>query len=252
MARTARPGPLCAYVLHRHDWSETSLILDLFTREQGRIVVAAKGAKRPYSQLRAVLLPFQQLQVLCGSSRSEQAEVQVLRTAEWSAIGLPISSPAVLTGYYLNELLLRLLPRHDPHPLLFDAYAQTLPLLAADDAAGVQAALRAFELVLLREHGVLPALDRETLTQRELDPAARYLLRPDTGLAPAADDEPGWPGSLSMTLQWALEAEAWPALREVCALALGELRHSLRNLLHYHLGHRPLHTRSLMLELQNT
>src|ERR1700712_1250801 len=77
-----------AFVLHHYDWSESSLILDLFTREQGRMAVVAKGAKRPYSQLRAVLLPFQRIQVTLSkpgkTADGEAAEVVTLRAAEWA------------------------------------------------------------------------------------------------------------------------------------------------------------------------
>lgn len=248
-ARTPR-APQQAFVLHQYDWSETSLIVELFTREQGRVAVVAKGAKRPYSQLRAVLLPFQKLLAVYGSARTENQEVQNLKSAEWTGLGLMLGGPAVLTGYYLNELLMKLLPRHDAHPALFDAYAATLPLLAAEDPARVEAALRSFELVLLREHGVLPALDRQTLTQEAVDPARRYTLRADSGLGPAADDEPGWPGSVSSGLERALDAGALDALQQICGLALADLKHRLRHLLHYHLGHQTLHTRQLMRDLQ--
>ncbi|MGH6612136.1 MAG: DNA repair protein RecO, partial [Burkholderiaceae bacterium] len=166
-----------AYLLHRYDWSETSLILDLFTREQGRVVVAAKGAKRPYSQLRAVLLPFQRLNVGYGLRRarsgiSSETEVQPLRTAEWAGGPAMLGGAALMTGFYLNELLMKLLARHDPHPALFDAYAQTLPGLASSDDLHIEAALRAFELVLLREIGLLPSLDIVTLTQQRLGSSA--------------------------------------------------------------------------------
>jgi len=139
---------LSAYVLLQYDWSETSLILDLFTRERGRLAVAAKGAKRPYSQLRGVLLPFQRLSVSLGrGSDDAHAEVHTLRSAEWAG-GAPMpSGGALFTGFYLNELLLRLLARQDPHAALFDAYAQVLPVLAAADEAQSQAGLRAFELM---------------------------------------------------------------------------------------------------------
>src|SRR5207253_684785 len=140
MATTRRTAaPLTAYVLHRYDWSETSLILDVFTREQGRLAVAAKGAKRPYSQLRPVLLPFQRIQVSLGrvpkpvasdvegaEQREESTrEVQNLRGAEWAGGAAMLTGAALFSGFYLNELLMKLLARHDPHPALFDAYAQT-------------------------------------------------------------------------------------------------------------------------------
>ena len=95
--------PLAAYVLHHYDWSESSLILDLFTREQGRLAVVAKGAKRHYSQQRTVLLPFQRLAVTLVRSRSREdgaSEVQTLRTAEWAG------GAAMLTGTLTASALL--------------------------------------------------------------------------------------------------------------------------------------------------
>src|SRR5829696_5596903 len=111
MATRARtPSTLSAYVLHRYDWSETSLILDLFTREQGRLAVVAKGAKRPYSQLRSVLLPFQRIHVGLGrvpradASADEPAnEVQNLRSAEWAGGAAMLTGAALFSGFYLNE-----------------------------------------------------------------------------------------------------------------------------------------------------
>ena len=80
-------APLDAYVLHRYDWSETSLILDLFTRAKGRVTVAAKGAKRPYSQLRSVLLPFQRLSATIGKQAEDaKSDVVTLRSAEWAGV----------------------------------------------------------------------------------------------------------------------------------------------------------------------
>src|SRR5438552_16947315 len=104
--RAARSTALAAYVLHHYDWSESSLILDLFTREQGRIAVAAKGAKRPFSQLRSILLPFQRLQVSLGreASGDEPREVQTLRAADWAGGHAMLTGPALFSGFYLNEL----------------------------------------------------------------------------------------------------------------------------------------------------
>src|SRR5881396_4020453 len=163
-----RAAPLNAFVLHHYDWSETSLILDVFTREQGRIAVAAKGAKRPYSQFRSVLLPFQRILMSLGRTPAGESEVHNLRGAEWAGGAPMLSGAALFSGFYLNELLMKLLARHDPHPALFDAYAATLPCLVADDEAQVQAALRAFEVTLLKEIGVLPDLSLVTLTLEEV------------------------------------------------------------------------------------
>jgi DNA repair protein RecO (recombination protein O) len=245
-------APLQAYVLHRYDWSESSLILDLFTREQGRLAVAAKGAKRPHSQLRSVLLPFQRVQVSLtrGASEGAQPEVQTLRSAEYAG-GAPMPGGAALfPGFYLNELLMKLLARHDAHPVLFDAYAQTLPALTCADEERVQAALRAFELMLLRETGVLPELALVTQTQQPLRQGERYVLGAEAGISLAQGDAPALEAAHWLQLQAALENGAIELLTEACRAALPELRALLRNCLHYHLGSTPLRTRQVMLELQ--
>jgi DNA repair protein RecO (recombination protein O) len=240
---------LSAYVLHQYDWSETSLILDLFTRERGRLAVAAKGAKRPYSQLRGVLLPFQRLSVTL-SRGSEDAEVHTLRAAEWAG-GAPMpGGGALFSGFYLNELLLRLLARQDPHVALFDAYAQVLPVLALADEAQSQAVLRAFELILLREAGLLPELNCVTQTLQPVRTEAAYALRPDTGIVPAAADDAGLVGSRLVALQAALEHGSVAALQAECMLALPALRSSLRTLLQYHLGSPLLRTRQVMADVR--
>src|SRR5205085_5172914 len=136
-----------AFVLHRYDWSESSLILEVFTRHHGRIALVAKGAKRPSSNFRPVLLPLQPLHVAFGGD----GEIRTLKGAEWIGGQVMPTGDALLSGYYLNELLLRLLARDDPHPHLFDAYAATVRVLSGDHEHTLQPALRAFELLLLRE-----------------------------------------------------------------------------------------------------
>ena len=224
-ARTAgaRAGSsLLAYVLHHHDWSETSLIVELLTREQGRVVVAAKGAKVP---------------------TDEQAEVRTLRTAEWVGGAPLLAASAMFPGYYLNELLLKLLARQDPHPTLFDAYADTLGALATQAGTGDEAAaLRAFELLLLRETGVLPDLAQVTLPAEPLQPAARYSLQAEAGVAPETQ---GAPGAAWVAWEAALAHGSTAALRQAVAPHAAALRAPLRALLHYHLGTTPLRTRQV-------
>ena len=263
-----------AYVLHQWDWSETSLILDLFTREHGRVAAVAKGAKRPYSQLRPVLMPFQRLLVATGRPKAEEgADILTLRSAEYAGAGAPLPAARLFSGFYLNELLMKALARGDPHERLFDAYGDTLATLArADD----EAALRAFELVLLRETGVLPDLACTTTTQQPVQPAAGYLLQAEAGLvsgggahaaaergggfggayvSPSSSPSSGQPsgqlsGTQCLALQAALDQHDGAALRSACADALPQLKSQLRAVLHYHLGSPPLRTRQLMLDLR--
>ena len=108
MATARGAAPLAAYVLHRYDWSESSLILDLFTRSQGRVGAVAKGAKKPHSNLRAVLLPFQRINVSLGRLPEGEGagDIQTLRQAEWAGGPAMLSGAALFSGFYLNELLM--------------------------------------------------------------------------------------------------------------------------------------------------
>jgi DNA repair protein RecO (recombination protein O) len=255
-ARSPRPtrgaAPLAAYVLHRYNWSESSLILDLFTRELGRIAVAAKGAKRPYSQLRSVLLPFQRIVVTLGRATRDEgsSEVQNLRGAEWAGGAAMLTGAALFSGFYLNELLMKLLARHDPHSTLFDIYAQTLPALVASDDCQVQAALRAFELALLREIGVLPDLSLVTLTQLPVRSEARYTLQAEAGVCEAHSTEGELAGSALTGLQAALDHGSLAALQHACRDNLPELKVLARGLIQHQLGTSVLRTRQVMLGLQ--
>jgi DNA repair protein RecO (recombination protein O) len=243
-------APLLAYVLHKYDWSESSLIVELFTRAQGRLVVVAKGAKRPTSQLRPVLLPFQRLHAQLGKTPADdKGEVQLLRQAEWAG-GAPLLGPAALfPGLYLNELLLKLLARQDPHPALFDAYADTLAALAAAPEGDDAPVLRAFELMLLRELGVLPELNLVTLTLQPVDAQAGYTLRGEQGLVASAHD--AVPGAQWVQIEAALSHGSAAALRQACAPVAPGLRGPVRSLLQYHLGGARLRTREVWRDVQS-
>nr|WP_297526114.1 DNA repair protein RecO [uncultured Roseateles sp.] len=246
------PATQAAFVLHHYDWSETSLVLDLFSREHGRLAVVAKGAKRPYSQLRSVLLPFLRLQVTLSrpSKMNEDgaAEVQSLRGAEWVGGQTLPSGAALFSGYYVNELLLKFLPRQDAQPELFDAYAALLPQLRSVDDA--QAALRAFELKMLAICGLLPDLSVLSTTQAPLDPERPYMLAPESGVIVPTHDAPQLTGQAFIQLQAALLHGSQAALQQACELAGPALKPLSRALLHYHLGHRPLRTRQVLLDVQ--
>jgi DNA repair protein RecO (recombination protein O) len=262
MPTVSRGLPQPAYVLHQWAWSETSLILDLFTRGRGRLAAVAKGAKRPYSQLRPVLMPFQRVMVTLGRGAvaaraqggegGEGGEILTLRAAEYAGAGAVLPPARLMSGFYLNELLLKLLARGDAHEALFDAYADTLQALAQGPSEGQdEAALRAFELVLLRQTGVLPELDRNTQTQAALNPQRAYVLRPETGLVLAdASDDNALAAPLCLALERALGDRPMAALRAACQADLPGLRQQLRPLLHYHLGSPQLRTRQVMLEVR--
>ena len=241
-----------AYVLHRYDWSESSLILEVFTRQYGRVALVARGAKKPSSSFRPILLPLQPLHLAFGGD----AEIRTLKSAEWQGGHVMPTGDALLSGYYLNELLMRLLARDDPHPALFDAYAATVQLIASQglDAAQMtlQIALRAFELRLLRDIGLLPMLNMETATLAPLDAQTGYVLMPEAGLRQAhGDDRSSLPGAQWQQLQLALEENAlFSDTMRACIPGLNQLKSQLRALLHYHCGVKVLKTRQMMMDLQ--
>jgi DNA repair protein RecO (recombination protein O) len=238
-----------AFVLHRYDWSESSLILEVFTRHHGRVALVAKGAKKPSSNFRPVLLPLQLLHVAFGGD----SEIRTLKGAEWAGGQVMPTGDALLSGYYLNELLLRLLARDDPHPQLFDTYAAAVSVLASEHGEAFEPALRAFELLLLREIGLLPVLDMQTLTLGSLEPEGRYSLVPEAGLVASReqDGRASLSGAQWEALQRALDDHApFSATVRQAAPVIAELKPQLRTLLHYHCGVSTLRTRQLMIDLQ--
>jgi len=238
-----------AYVLHRYDWSESSLILEVFTRHHGRIALVAKGVKRPSSSFRPILLPLQPLHLAFGGD----GEIKTLKAAEWQGGHVMPTGDALMSGYYLNELLLNLLAREDPHPRLFDLYASVVQVIASEHGEVLESALRAFELLLLREIGLLPQLDAQTMTLLALHPEARYSLVPEGGLRQAnAADRATLSGAQWMALQQVLGGrEAFTDVLRACAAAAAELKPQLRALLNYHCGVSALRTRQIMIDLQN-
>ena len=238
-----------AYVLHRYDWSESSLIVEVFTRHHGRIALVAKGAKRPSSSFRPILLPMQPLHLAFGGD----AEIRTLKSAEWQGGHVMPTGDALLSGYYLNELLLTLLARDDPHPVLFDVYARVVEVIASQHGEVLQAALRSYELLLLREVGLLPQLDVQTMTLGALQPQGRYTLVAEGGLRLAhADDRASLSGAQWADLQATLALEApFTATLRACAEMSAELKPQLRALLHYHCGTKTLRTRQMMIDIQS-
>lgn len=172
-------------MLHASAWRETSLIVQAFSRSHGVVALVAKGAKRPQSVLRPVLNAFQPLLL----SWSGASDIKTLTRAESAGIR-PLQGRAYMSAWYMNELVLRLLPREDPHPQLFAAYEEALGRLTQAAASGrVSAALRRFEWTLLQEtgyglEGALPDFDdvgqepgiRQRLRERLDTVLARPLL----------------------------------------------------------------------------
>lgn len=175
-----------AWLLHHRPWSDTSRIVDLLTRSHGRVTLFAHGARRPKSPLRAVLRPFAPMLV----SWSGRADGGTLTAAEARGGAGTLTGSRLLSGFYLNELLLKLLPKEDRHESVFDAYGTAISELAAGQE---QRALRAFEHVLLEELGYGPELSRDAASGRPVQDDCYYHFEPGRGLL-AVRDADGGPG----------------------------------------------------------
>jgi DNA repair protein RecO (recombination protein O) len=226
-----------AYLLHAYPYSETSLILEVFARDHGRLALLARGARRPRSALRGVLHAFQPLELGWFGG----GEVKTLAKAEWLG-GLPLlGGEGLLLGYYLNELLLKLLPREDAHAVLFDAYAAALAALSR--GATETAELRRFEKTLLREIGYGLVLTHDSGGQ-PIDADMLYRYQVEHGPVDARETESGQAVSGSTLIELAADQFA-------DARSLKESKQLMRYLLSHYLAGQPLQTRRVFIELQD-
>ena len=229
-------------MLHAYPYRETSVIVEAFTAAHGRVGLVARGAKRPRSELRGLLQAFQPLTLAWAGG----GELKTLVKAEWRG-GLPLpGGAALLCGFYLNELLLKLLPREDPHPGLFTAYEDALHALTQEDSAAAQAVvLRRFELCLLAELGYAVALTHEADTGAPVVAGERYHYAFDRGPQRTLR-EPG---------------ARWPVVRGAALIALaeasypdaetaGEAKRLMRLVLDHYLEERRIFSRRVVQDLQ--
>ena len=219
-----------AYVLHSRSFRETSLIVEAFTREHGRVAVVARGAKSARSRWRNILQPFRPLLI----SWNQKSDLGTLTAADQVASPPALQGQSLYCGLYLNELLMRLLHRGDPHTEVFERYRHALSELASE--APPQPLLRVFEKHLLDAIGYAMLLDREYQGGADILPQHWYVYKPDRG--PTKASGPG-KGRVSGAALLALHAENLPAE------SLPELRMLMRSVIGYHLGDKPLASLSL-------
>ncbi len=224
------------YVLHTYPFKETSLVVELFSKELGRIAVVAKGARRPHSAMRGMLQSFQQL----SGAWSGKNELKTLHSLDWSAGLTLIKGEALMCGFYMNELLLRLLPREDPHENLFDYYTSTMQTLA--NSTGFASTLRRFELKLLQEMGyAVPLLHDEN--EQEILAEKTYRYEAEYGACELSATKNGVQLSGKALLDMARDDYS-------DAQTQTQSKQLMRYLLTHYLGDKPLHTRQLLIDLQ--
>jgi DNA repair protein RecO (recombination protein O) len=232
--RDAQP----AFVLHTYPFRETSLVVETFTRNFGRVGLVARGARRPKSALRGLMMAFQPLLL----SWAGKSELRTLHKAEWQG-GIPqLQGLGLMCGFYLNELLLKFLAREDPHDALFDIYQDAIDALAREPEPA--AVLRRFEKHLLKELGYALTLDREADSGRPIDPGKRYTYVIERG--PMALER-GTEAPLEISGQTLIELESD---NFASAVTLAQSKLLMRFLVNHYLGNQELHTRQLLREMQ--
>ncbi|MGH8134454.1 MAG: DNA repair protein RecO [Steroidobacteraceae bacterium] len=219
------------YILHHRPWRDTSRILEVLTREHGRFTLFARGVRGPTARLAPVLQPFQPL-LLSWSGRGEAPQ---LTGAERAAAVAALPPGCLMAAFYLNELLLKLTTRHDPHTGLFDHYHATLGALRA--GAPLEPALRVFEKRLLEVLGYGLDLATEAHSGKRIEPDGYYHFRAGEGLVPAVA---GAAGALAGHSLMALSREQLRGTRE-----LEDSRRVLRAALAHLLEGRPLAVRAV-------
>lgn len=229
-----------AYILHRRSYRETSLLLDVLSRDAGRISLIAKGAKREKSSLAGLLQPCQRLLL----SWSGNSELMTLTGAEADKPFLQIGQKRLIPAFYLNELVVRLLHRHESHPELFVAYDKALAALA-DEIRPEQGTIRKFEKRLLQAIGYGPVFDHDVDTGKPVESGRDYFYQADHGPVSVRPSHADFIKINGTTLIGMKE----DALNT--DFSLREAKRLMRYLLQKHLGDKPLASRDLYKSYMN-
>ncbi len=225
-----------AYILHHRPFRDSSQILDVLSRDHGKLSLVARGSRGAKSRLRGILRPFMPLSM----SWFLKSDLGTLTGAEIQGAPLSLTGDALLSGYYVNELLLCFLHRHDPQPGIFDLYAQTVRSLAA--AQSIAPCLRQFEIELLRQIGYAPNFDHESASQQPLEAHQNYEYRVEQG--PVAVSKTDGPLVFSGAMLTAVGAQKFDdpdTLRAANRL--------MREVVSFHLGGKELKSRKVLLEI---
>ncbi len=234
------------YILHTRPYRETSLILEVFTKEYGRIGVIVKGAKNPkggHTKKQGLLQAFIPLSL----SASGRGELLAARNIE--ALGFPftLSGRRLISGFYLNELLIRLLQPHDPHIALFNHYQEALNALMQEQNNGEyeEKTLRIFEKHLLSELGYALQLTKEVVSRKSIEPEKFYFFDPENG--PVEIEESGVSENYSQQ-NYIFKGKNLLCIHNnefIDSSVLQDAKRMMRYALSKHLGTKPLESRRL-------
>jgi len=238
VSQTQRIELEAAFLLHARPYRESSQIIEILSQDHGRVGLVARGSRRPRSHWKSTLRPFQPMRM----SWSGRSSLQTLRTAEPTSPPLPFTGMVLMAGYYMNELLIALLHRGDPHPDLFAHYGATLATLAAGEP--LEPTLRRFELALLAEIGYGLVTDRDATEGQPLSSDRWYEYFADQGPVPVAEGTVG--GLVVNGADLAAIGDGVFDRPERLRIA----KRLLREKLNWCLGGRPLKTRQVIASMQ--
>jgi DNA repair protein RecO (recombination protein O) len=228
-----------AWLLHHRPFRDSSRILDILSRDHGRLSLVARGSRSAKSKLKGILRPFLPLEL----SWVIRSDLGTLTGAEMSGAPIALTGDSLLSAYYLNELLLNVLHRHDPQPEIFDAYHTTINELNGQQQVAI--VLRRFEMELLRLLGYALNLDHDTATGAPLDPDQQYEYRIEQGPVPVVNREGLMTFTGSELIAVAREEFSDPAT----------LKHAgrlLRQAIAWHLDGKELKSRKVLKELRRS
>jgi len=225
------------FILHHRPFRDSSQILDVFSCDHGKLALVARGSRGARSRLRGVLRPFMPLAL----SWVIRSDLGTLTGAEINGEPLSLTGDALLSGYYVNELILHFLHRHDPQPEIFETYSRTIQALAA--AEQVAPCLRQFEIELLGQLGYGLTLDHESGSRKALDPQQHYEYRVEQGPVPVkrTDGAMVFTGSILSAIAQR-QFDDSDVLRSASRL--------LREVITFHLGGKELKSRKVLIEMR--
>ena len=231
-------------MLLNRPYSETSWIIEVLTKDYGRLSLMAKGARRIKSQLKGVLLPFQPL-LLSWTGKGEMPTLTgaEIRTSEINLIEQELSGDQLVCGFYCNELVVYLLHRHDPHPALYEQYHQTVlglydPLCVANEAS-LARTLRKFEQIVIKETGYEVSFKFEANGKTLISPEGYYRFQRDQGFVACPEVAKN---SVKGDLVLALQSSK---LENVSDLDMSRSKHLMRDILSHSLGYKKINSREL-------
>ncbi|MEE8496418.1 MAG: DNA repair protein RecO [Xanthomonadales bacterium] len=222
-----------AYILHSRQYRESSLLLEAFSREHGKVGLVARGARGAKSRWKNMLQPFRPLLL----SWNQRGELGTLTGADQVASPPALVEESLFCGLYANELMVRFLYRSDPHPGLFDYYRHLLTQLAAGEQP--QPLLRIFEKQLLQSAGFGLQLDQEYGSDRVILAEAWYSYQPEAGPVRCERGQENDVQLISGSALLALKSE------QIEDRHLKELRRLMRRLIRNHLGDKPIASQAL-------